>query len=154
MNGQNLNRTNSKWLCYLDGNLSHDELVNLSKRRVFVSYTTNYFGLMDEWKSHDEAHGLARSPQTHPVSIIAGTSQFILDFCLPPDRAEETRVALEDVCEKRWLPRYGHRGATIISRVHVASTIIAHHSSWITKLCGVILGMVGLKELSRRLWGG
>jgi hypothetical protein len=96
---------------------------------------------------------LARPPRTSPVSIIAGAPQFFLDLCLPPDRAEETRVALEDVYEKRWLPRHGHLGAWIICRVHVANAIFSHHAVRVTKLGGLILGMFGLKELSRRLGG-
>jgi hypothetical protein len=38
---------------------------------------------------------------------IDKTYEFLLDLFLPPDRAEETSTALQDVCQSKWQKRYG-----------------------------------------------
>jgi hypothetical protein len=40
---------------------------------------------------------------------IGRTNQFLLDLCLPPDRAEEYSTALQDACERKWEKRYSPR---------------------------------------------
>jgi hypothetical protein len=60
--------------------------------------------------------------------------RFLIDLFLPPDRAEETLMGLEDVYLRRWRPRYGRGLATFICSCHVAATIVTFHWGKIRKL--------------------
>jgi hypothetical protein len=71
---------------------------------------------------------------------------FFLDFCLPPDRAEETRFALEDLYNERWI-KYGDRKARILCLVHSVSTIMSHHWKVIRRAAWLVAAWAGVKKL-------
>jgi hypothetical protein len=81
------------------------------------------------------------------------TSQFILDLCLPPDKADEMCVGLEDAFNRRWLPRYGTGGAKFIFITQALATVVAHQNGRLHKLFALLLGLPFLKKLSTWLWG-
>ena len=75
-------------------------------------------------------------------------ARFLLDLCLPPDRAEETRDGLQGVYERRWLKRYPGPVARALCRVHGISIILAHHGSKISKFIAVVFGFLGIKKFT------
>jgi hypothetical protein len=52
---------------------------------------------------------------------------FLLDLLLPPAAAEAHYVALEDVFESRWQPRYGWTLARFVYCFHVVAIVVHHH---------------------------
>jgi hypothetical protein len=53
---------------------------------------------------------------------------FLLDLLLPPAAAEAHYMALEDVFESRWLPRYGWSLARFVYCFHAVAIVVHHHS--------------------------
>jgi hypothetical protein len=84
---------------------------------------------------------------------IDKTYEFLLDLFLPPDRAEETSTALQDVCQSKWQKRYGPRRVAFLCFVHTISAIYAHHTVRLCKLGGSVLGITELKKAFSKLWG-
>jgi len=78
------------------------------------------------------------------------SSQFWLDLLLPPDRAEQIRIALNDLYQRRWLPRYGPRTAKLICTVQIVGTIIEFR--WI-KFFALICGLPALRKFWAWWWG-
>jgi len=71
--------------------------------------------------------------------------EFWLDLLLPPGRASDALLDLEDVYGRRWLPKYGVRSARSIFAVQGAGIIWSFHSQRLTKW---ICGGLGLIKLS------
>ena len=81
------------------------------------------------------------------------TNQLLLDEFLPPDRADETSTALEDVCQSKWEKRYGPRTVALLCYIHSLGAIRAHYARGIFKLVGLMLGYLGLKDAFSKFWG-
>jgi len=82
------------------------------------------------------------------------TNQFLLDLCLPPDRAEETSIALQDVCESKWEKSYGPRTRALLCFAHSISAIWAHHRAGrIFKFGGLLWFIAELKKAFSKFWG-
>jgi hypothetical protein len=98
--------------------------------------------------SENYGEGQADAPLNHHHQLIFDVkglpAGFFLDLCLPPDRAEETRVGLQDVYERRWLKRYPRPVARAFCRVHAISIILAHWGKFIA----VVFGFLGLKKFT------
>jgi len=84
---------------------------------------------------------------------ISRTNQLLLDVCLPPDRADETSTALEDVCQSKWEKRYGLRTVALLCYIHSLGAIRAHYARGIFKLVCLMLGFLGLKNAFSKFWG-
>jgi hypothetical protein len=84
---------------------------------------------------------------------ISRTNQLLLDVCLPPDRADETSTALEDVSQSKWEKRYGPRTVALLCYIHSLGAIRAHYARGIFKLIGLMLGFLGLKNAFSKFWG-
>jgi hypothetical protein len=84
---------------------------------------------------------------------IGRAYEFLLDLFLPPDRAEETSTALQDVCRSRWEKRYGPRKVAFLCFVHIVSAICSHHTVRLRKLGSLVLGIAGLKKAFSKFWG-
>jgi hypothetical protein len=96
----------------------------------------------------DRCYEYSRMMLTFDVKVKSLPAGFFLDLCLPPDRAEETRVGLQEVYERRWLKRYSGPVARALCRVHGISTILAHHGSKISKFIAVVFGFLGIKKFT------
>jgi hypothetical protein len=86
-------------------------------------------------------------------TIILGI-EYILDFLLPPSRASDAMLDLEEVHDRRWLPRYGPRAARLIFASQAAGLIWSFHSQRITKWLGGALGLMKLYGWFSGLRGG
>jgi hypothetical protein len=84
---------------------------------------------------------------------LSKTNLLLLDLFLPPDRAEETSIALQDVCESKWEKRYGPKILALLCFVHSLSAIFAHHKGRIYKFGGLVLGVAELKKAFYKFWG-
>ncbi len=94
-----------------------------------------------------------KSGETFAAYIAIGkTNQFLLDLFLPPDRAEETSTALQDVCQSRWEKRYRPRKVAFLCFVHTVSTIYSHHAVRFRKLGSLVLGIAGLTKTFAKFW--
>jgi hypothetical protein len=89
-------------------------------------------------------------------SVNAGfpeSSHFWLDLLLPPDLAKQIRIALIDLYQRRWSPRY----APAQSKTYLHSTDCRYHhrisldkifridmrAASIEKILGVVVGLIG-----------
>jgi hypothetical protein len=70
--------------------------------------------------------------------------EFFIDMLLPPGRASDALLDLEDVYDRRWLPKYGLRAARLIFSSQAAGLIWGFHSQRITKWVGGTLGLMKL----------
>ena len=84
---------------------------------------------------------------------IGKTNQFLLDLCLPPDRAEDTSTALQDACERKWEKRYSPREVALFCFVQTISAIYAYHAGRIFKYGGLFWVIAELKKAFAKLWG-
>jgi hypothetical protein len=84
---------------------------------------------------------------------IGRTNQFLLDLCLPPDRAEDTSTALQDTCENKWEKRYRPRKVALFCFVQTISTIYAYHEGRIFKYGGLFWVIAELRKAFAKLWG-
>jgi hypothetical protein len=84
---------------------------------------------------------------------IGRTNQFLLDLCLPPDRAEDASTALQDTCESRWEKQYSPRKVALLCFVQTISAIYAYHASRIFKIGGLFGVIAELKKALAKLWG-
>lgn len=91
--------------------------------------------------------------QNNNSAVFPKTSQFFLDLLLPPERADETYVALRDIYEQRWYPRYGGRRAQIICQVQIISAVTSFHGDRIRRLVGTLCGISAMRKLWTWLWG-
>ncbi|MDQ6703517.1 MAG: hypothetical protein M3Z96_10660, partial [Pseudomonadota bacterium] len=84
---------------------------------------------------------------------IGRISQFLLDLCLPPDRAEETSTALQDTCENKWEKRYSPRKVALLCFVQTISAIYAYHAGRIFKNGGLFWVIAEWKKAFAKFWG-
>jgi hypothetical protein len=77
---------------------------------------------------------------------IGRTNQFLLDLCLPPDRAEDASTALQDTCESKWEKRYSPRKVALLCFVQTISAIYAYHAGRIFKNGGLFWVIAELKR--------
>jgi len=84
---------------------------------------------------------------------IGRTNQFLLDLCLPPDRAEDTSTALQDTCENKWEKRYSPREVALFCFVQTISAIYAYHAGRIFKYGGLFWVIAELKKAFAKFWG-
>ena len=84
---------------------------------------------------------------------IGRTNQFLLDLCLPPDRAEDASTAFQDTCESTWEKRYSPRKVALLCFVQTISAISAYHAGRIFKIGGLFWVFAELKKAFDKLWG-
>jgi hypothetical protein len=70
--------------------------------------------------------------------------EYVLDLLLPPSRASDAMLDLEEVYDRRWLPKYGLRAARLIFASQAAGLIWSFHSQRIMKWLGGALGLMKL----------
>jgi hypothetical protein len=70
--------------------------------------------------------------------------EYVLDLLLPPSRASDAQINLEDVYDQRWLPKYGPIAARLVFATQAAGLIWSFHSQRITKWLGGALGLMKL----------
>jgi hypothetical protein len=76
-------------------------------------------------------------------SVILGIEYFV-DLLLPPSRASDAPLNLEEVYDRRWLPKYGARAARFIFAVQAVGVIGSTHGQRLTKWLGGALGLMKL----------
>jgi hypothetical protein len=76
-------------------------------------------------------------------TIILRT-EYVLDLLLPPSRASDAVLDLEEVYDRRWLPNYGLRAAQLIFASQAAGLIWSFHGQRLTKWLGGALGLIKL----------
>ena len=82
--------------------------------------------------------------QTNEHDPIILKIEYVLDFLLSPSRASDAMLDLEEVYDRRWLPKYGLRAARLIFASQAAGLIWSFHSQRITKWLGGALGLMKL----------
>ena len=70
--------------------------------------------------------------------------EYVIDFLLPPSRASDAMLDLEEVYDRRWLPKYGPRFARLIFASQAVGLIWSFHGQRLTKSVGAALGLVKL----------
>jgi hypothetical protein len=72
--------------------------------------------------------------------------EYLLDLLLPPGRACDAQVELEDVYDRLWLPKYGPRKARLVFAVQGAGIIWSFHRQGLTKWLGGAFGLMKLYD--------
>jgi hypothetical protein len=61
----------------------------------------------------------------------------LIDMLVPAERAEDMLLALGNAFQKRWLPKYGPRGARLIFLLQSTGTVVGYWINWVRKYLNV-----------------
>jgi hypothetical protein len=78
------------------------------------------------------------------VDLVIRRTGLCFDFLLPPSRASDALLDLEDVYYRRWLPKHGPRIARLIFAVQGAGMIWGF---WGPRMTKWVVGALGLQKL-------
>jgi hypothetical protein len=78
------------------------------------------------------------------VDLVIRQTGLCFDFLLPPSRASDAHLALEDAYYRVWLPKHGSKMARLIFAVQGAGIIWSSHGRRLTTWLAGVLGLAKL----------